>query len=174
MHRAFELRQRADVDRRLLEVHVLLEALGGDRIPEEIDHGLALRGDFHLHHRVVEQVAPILRRRRAHVVGGAEREELHRHQTRVGVHEHPADVAHVGHVHPVERAVRGVVDRLVEGVRADADRRPSEVELADVHRVEGVVPGVLSLGQDVALRDRIVVQRAVRTVAGAPADRSRA
>ncbi len=36
---------------------------------------------------------------------------------------------------------------------------PSEVELADVHRVEGVVPGVLPLGQDIALRDRVVVQR---------------
>ena len=38
VHRALELGQAADVDRRLLEVHVLLEALGGDDVPEQVDH----------------------------------------------------------------------------------------------------------------------------------------
>ena len=55
-----------------------------------------------------------------------------------------------------------MVDGLVEGVRADADRGPAEVELPDVHGVERRVPGVVALGEDVRLGDGIVVERELR------------
>ena len=69
MDGALELGQGADVAGRHLEVHVLLEALGGDDVPQQVDHLFALGGDLHLDHRVVEQVAPVLGRGDAHVVG---------------------------------------------------------------------------------------------------------
>ncbi len=59
MRRPLELGQRADVPGRHLEVGVLLESLGGDDVPEQVDHLLALHGDLHLHHGIVEQVAPV-------------------------------------------------------------------------------------------------------------------
>ena len=158
-----ELRQRADVAAGHLEVHVALEALGGDHVPEQIDDLLALGRDLHLHDRVVEQVAPVARRRRAHVVAGALRHQLHRDQARVRVAEHALHVREVGHVHAVEVAVGGVRDRLVEGVGRDPDRGPAEVVLADVDRVERRVPGFVAARKDVVLGDRVVVQLELRT-----------
>src|SRR5439155_1190622 len=76
---------------------------------------------------------------------------LHGHEPRVGVDQHALHVGEIGHVPVVQPAVRGVIDRLVEGVRADADRGPAEVELPDVHGVERGVPGVVALGDDVRL-----------------------
>ena len=53
---------------------------------------------------------------------------------------------------------------FVEGVGADADRRPAEVVLADVDGVERRVPGVLPLREDVGFGDRRVVQGEIRDV----------
>lgn len=54
--------------------------------------------------------------------------------------------------------MRGVVDGLVEGVRADPDGGPPQVELAHVDRVERGVPGLLAALEDLALLDGVVVQ----------------
>ena len=58
----------------------------------------------------------------------------------------------------------GVIDRLVEGVGADADRGPAEIELADIDGVERAVPGLAAARQDVGLGDRVVVEREVGDV----------
>ena len=47
---------------------------------------------------------------------------------------------------------------LVEGVLADADAGPAQVDLADVDRGQRGVPGGLADMQDVGLRDGVVVQ----------------
>ncbi len=158
MHRALELGQGPDVAGGHVEVGVLLEALGRDHVPQEVDDVLALGGDLHLHHRVVEQVAAVVGGGRAHVVGGPQREELHRRQPRVGVDEELADVGEVGDQPAVELPVAGVVDRLVEGVGADADRGPAEVVLADVDRVERRVPGLGPPHEDLGVGDRVVLE----------------
>ena len=149
MHRPFELGQGPDVAGRHLEVGLLLESLGGDHVPHVVDDVLALGGDLHLHHRVVEQVAAVVGRGGAHVVGGAQRHQLHGRQAAVGVGEQRLHVGEVGDRHAVEAAVGGVVEGLVEGVGADADGGPAQVELADVDRVEGGVPGGVAPQQDV-------------------------
>ena len=158
VHRALELGQGADVARRHLEVHVVLEALGGDDVPQQVDHLFALAGHLHLDQRVVEQIAPVLGRGGAQVVGAAQGEELHGDQPAPGVGEELADVGEVGDL-VVEQAARGgVVDRLVEGVGADADRGPAEVELADVDGVERGVPGFAPTRQDVRVGYGVVAQ----------------
>ncbi len=124
-----------------------------------VDDRLALGRDLHLDHRVVEQVAPVVRRCRPHVVRCPEREQLHRDEAHVGVDEQLADMREVGHGAAEQPAVARVVDRLVEGVGADADRGPAEVELADVDGVERGVPGLAAAREDVGVRDRVVVQR---------------
>ena len=158
MDRPLELRQGADVARRHLEDHVLLEALRRDDVPEEVDDLLALGRHLHLHDRVVEEVAPVLERGGAQVVRRPEGEDLHRDEPRPGVDEHPRHVREVGHGHPVEAPSRRVVQRLVEGVLADADRRPAEVVLADVDRVERGVPRLAPADQDLAGGDGVVRQ----------------
>ena len=87
VHRAFQLRQGADVDRRLGEVHVLLETLGGDHVPHQVDDLLALGGHLHLGHRVEQQVAPVVVGGRTHVIRRPQREQLHGDQPRIGVGE---------------------------------------------------------------------------------------
>jgi hypothetical protein len=64
----------------------------------------------------------------------------------------------IGDVLAVEHAVRGVVHRLVEGMGADADGGPSQVELAHVDGVERGVPGVPPHGQDVRFGDGVIIQ----------------
>ena len=86
----------ADVARGHLEVRVLLEALGGDHVPEQVDHLLALGGHLHLRDRVEEQVAAVVGPGRAEVVDRAVAEQLHRDQPGVGVGEQLADVREVG------------------------------------------------------------------------------
>ena len=105
----------------LAEVHVLLESLCGDGIPEQVHHLLALGRHLHLHHRVVEEVATILGRGDAHVVGRAQCENLHGHQAAVAIHEHPADMGEVGHGVAVQHTVVGVGDGLVQRVGTHAD-----------------------------------------------------
>ncbi len=141
-----------------LEVGVLLEALGGDDVPEQVDDLFALHGDLHLHHGVVEQVAPVFGRGRADVVDGPQGEEPHGHQARVGIDEELFDLRELGHGFPEKDAVRGVVDGLVEGVGADPDGGPAQVELAHVDRVERGIPGLLPLLEDLLFLDRVVVQ----------------
>ena len=63
VHSALELGQCTDVHRGLLEVRVLLEALGGHHVPEPIDNPLALGRHLHLCDWVEQQVAPIVRGR---------------------------------------------------------------------------------------------------------------
>ena len=92
VHGALELRQPADVARGHLEERVLLEALGGDHVPEVVDHLLALGGHLHLRDRVEEQIAAVVGARRAEVVDRPVAEQLHRHQARVGVGQQLADV----------------------------------------------------------------------------------
>ena len=107
VHRAFELWERTDIPRGHREKHVPLEPLGRDDVPQQVDDLLALGRHLHLHRRVVEQVAAVGRRRDAHVVGRAQREELHGDQPRIGVGEHLAHVGEVGDGHPVEAPARG-------------------------------------------------------------------
>jgi hypothetical protein len=55
-----QFRQRADVARRLLEVRVFFETFRRDHFPQQVDHALALAGDFHLRNGVVQQKAAVL------------------------------------------------------------------------------------------------------------------
>ena len=63
-----------------------------------------------------------------------------------------------------EPAGRGVIDRFVEGMGADADRGPAEIEFADVDGVERGVPRLAAARQDVGLADRVVVECKVSDV----------
>ena len=158
MHRAFQLGKSPDVTRRHLEEHLSFEPSGGDHVPQQVDDILPLRGDLHFDDRVIQQVAPVVRRSAAQVVRCPQGEQLHGSQAGVGVHEHLAHVREVGHRHAVQPAVGGVGDGFVEGVCADADRSPSQVVLADIDRVKTHVPGVPADRQGLVLAHRVVVQ----------------
>ncbi len=155
---AFELGQPADLYGGLGEVGVLLEALGGDDVPHEVDDLLALRGHLHLRHRVEEQVTAVVRRGGAEVVDGAVAEQLHADEADVRVGQLTAHVREGGDGAAVQDAVVGVGDRLVHRVLADADRGGAEVELADVDGVEGGVEGGTARVQDVLRAHRVVVE----------------
>ena len=51
-----------------------------------------------------------------------------------------------------------VIDRLVKRVRADTDRRPAEVVLAEVDRVERRIPGLRAARENLGIGDRVIVQ----------------
>ncbi len=170
MHRALQFGQGADVAGRHLEESIALEALGGDHIPEQVDDLLALGGDFHLDDGVVEQVAPVVRGGGAEVVGGAQREQFHRHQAGVGVHEHLADVREVGDGHVVQAAVGGVADGFIKSVRADADGGPAQVVFADVDRVEARIPGLRAALQDFIGANGVIAQQELADVVLAGSD----
>uniref|UniRef100_UPI003219BEC7 sigma 54-interacting transcriptional regulator n=1 Tax=Mycolicibacterium poriferae TaxID=39694 RepID=UPI003219BEC7 len=72
-----------------------------------------------------------------------------------------ASARHRGAVLGESDPVARVVDRLVEGVRADADRRPAQVELADVHSIECGVPCVFPSLDDILFAHRIIVKSVV-------------
>ncbi len=156
--RALQLRQSADLDGGLGEVGVLLEALGGDDVPHQVDDLLALRGHLHLRHRVEEQVAAVVGSGGAEVVDGAVAEQLHPDEADVGVGQLAPHMREGGDGAAVEDPVVRVRDGLVHRVLADADGGGAEVELADVDgvqgRVEGRAPGV----QDVLGADRVAVE----------------
>ena len=135
VHRPFELRQSTDIHRRLLEERVFFKAFGRDHVPQQVHHILALGSHLHLHHRVVEQVTAIFGRRDPHVVRGAKSKKLHGDQARIPIGEHLLHVREIGHVHVVESAIRGVVNRLVQSMGTHSNRGPAQVVLADVHRV---------------------------------------
>ncbi len=67
-------------------------------------------------------------------------------------------MSEVRHHAPEELAMSRVVDGLVESMLADSDGTPPEVELADVDRVQHVIPRLLALLEDVSVGDGIVVQ----------------
>ena len=158
MHGALELRQAADVLGGLVEVGVLLEALGGDDVPQQVDDLLALGGHLHLGHRVEEQVPAVVGAGGAEVVDGAVAEQLHRDQPGVRVGQLAAHVREVGDRPAVEDAVVRVGDRLVHRVLADADGGGAEVELADVDGVERGVEGGPAGVQDVLGAHRVVLE----------------
>ena len=64
----------------------------------------------------------------------------------------------VGHLHPVEDPTVGVGDRLPEGVLADSDRAETQVELANVHRVERRIEGGRAGVEHVFLGHLVLVQ----------------
>ena len=164
MHRAFEPGERTDQPGHLAEVGVLLETLGGQDVPEQRHHRLALGGDLGLGHRVEQQVAPVLWPRAAEVVDGAVAEQLHRDQPGVGVDEAGPHVRKVGDRVAVQDAVVGVGDRLVEGVLAHPDRAAAQVELAHVNGVQGGGERIGPGAQDVLLVHRVVGQAEVADV----------
>ena len=164
VHCPLELRQGPDVPGGLLEVGVLLEPARGDDLPQQVDDPLALAGDLHLGDRVEQQEAAVVLGRTAEVVGAACRVQLHGQQARVGVCEHAAHMREGRHLGAVENTVVRVGHGFVEGVLADADARPAEVDLADVDRGQRGVPRRLAGVQDVRLGDRVVVQRERRHV----------
>ena len=164
VHRAFEPGERTDQPRHLAEVGVLLETLGGQDVPEQRHHRLALGGDLGLGHRVEQQVAPVLWPRAAEVVDGAVAEQLHRDQPGVGVDEAGPHVRKVGDRVAVQDAVVGVGDRLVEGVLAHPDRAAAQVELAHVDGVQGGGERIGPGAQDVLLVHRVVGQPEIADV----------
>ncbi len=119
-----------------VEVGVLLEALGSDHVPEQVDHLFGLQGHLHLAGGVVEQIAAVIFAGAPEVVGGAALIDLHAQQTQPGIHEVLAHMRHVGDLHAVEDAVGGMGDGLVEAVFGNADGGRADVELADVYGVE--------------------------------------
>ena len=159
--RSLKLGQRANIPRGHLKVHVLFKALGRDDVPQQVDDLLALRRHLHLDDGIVEQIAPVLGRSRAHVVGRAQRKQFHRHQARVSLGEHLLDVREIGHGHAIQLAIGGVMDRFVKGMRANADGGPAQIVLADVDRVERGVPRGLPFRENVRFGDGIIVQRKV-------------
>ncbi len=164
--RALELGQPADLDGGLGEVVVLLEALGGDDVPHQVDDLLALRGHLHLRHRVEEEVAAVFGARGAEVVDCAVAEQLHPDETDVRVGQLAAHVREGGDGAAVEDAVLRVGHGLVHRVLADADRGGAEVELADVDGVEGGVEGGPAGVQDVVRADRVVLEAELADVLG--------
>ena len=158
MYRTFEFGQRPDIGGRPAEVGVAFETARRDDIPQQIDDALALAGHLRLCDRVEQQEAPVVLVRGAEVISRPGGEDLHRHQSCIGVGEHPSHMREIGDPVAVENAVVGVRDGLEEGVLADADTGPAEVDLAHVDRRQGGVEGGLSHVQDVGLRHRIGVQ----------------
>ncbi len=155
---ALQLRQAPDVLGGLVEVGVRLEALGRDDVPHQVDDLLALGGDLHLGHRVEEQVAAVLGGGGAEVVHRAGGEQLHRHQSRVGIGQLAPHVREVGDLLAVEHPVVGVRHGLVHRVLADAHGGGAEVELADVDGVQRGVEGGLAGVQHVLGTDRVGLQ----------------
>ncbi len=89
-------------------------------------------------------------------------EQPHGRQAGVGVDEHLLDVGEFGDELAVQVAVGGVVDGLVEGVGADADGGPAQVELAHVDRIQGRIPGALPAGEDLVVGDGIAAAGRIR------------
>lgn len=166
MDRALQLGQATDLDGRLGEVGVLLEALGGDDVPHQVDDLLALRGHLHLRHRVEQQIPAVVGSCRAEVVDGAVAEQLHADEPDIGVGQLPADMREGCHGAAVEDAVLRVGDGLVHRVLADADGGGAEVELAHVDGVEGGVEGGTAGVQDVVGADRVAVEAELADVLG--------
>lgn len=164
--RALELGQPPDLDGGLGEVIVLLEALGGDDVPHQVDDLLALRGHLHLRHRVEEQIAAVLGTGRTEVVDGTVAEHFHADEADVRLAQLSAHVREGGDGAAVEDAVVGMSDGLVHRVFADADRGGTEVELADVDGVEGRVEGGAAGVKDVVGGDRVVLQAELADVLG--------
>src|ERR1700761_5695824 len=79
--------QQSDLAGHGLEDGVFLDSLGGDDVPQRGDDALAFAGDLRLGERAVQQVAPVLRRRAAHVVAGTGGDQLHGGQPHIGVGE---------------------------------------------------------------------------------------
>ncbi len=158
MHGALELGRAPDVAGAHGEIGVLLKALGGDDIPEQVDHLFGLQGHLHLAGGVVEQVAPVLSVGLAEVVGGAALIELHAHQAQPGIHEVLPHMGHVGDLHAVEDAIGGMGDGLVEAVLGHTDGGRADVELADVHGIERRIPGLRAPGEDVVFGDGVIMQ----------------
>ena len=74
------------------------------------------------------------------------------------------DVREIRHVHLVELAVRRVVDRFVESVRADADGTPAQIVLADVDRIQRRVPRCRSPRDDLGFCHRVVSEFELRDI----------
>ena len=136
MHGALQLGQGPDVPGGHLEIHVLFKSLGGNDVPQEVDHLLALGGHLHLDHGGVEQVAPVFGRRRAHVVRVSQGKQLHGHQPGVGVDEQLPDVGKIGDMLAVQNPVGGMGDGFVKGMGTDADGGPAQVVFAHIDGVE--------------------------------------
>ena len=77
---------------------LLFKPPGGNHIPQQVDHLLALHGHLHLDHGVVEQVTPVIGRSTAHVVRRARGKHAHGTQPGIGIHEQLTDMGKIGHV----------------------------------------------------------------------------
>ena len=64
----------------------------------------------------------------------------------------------IRHLHVVKPAAGGVVDGLVKSMRAHADGRPAEVELADVDRVQRGVKSLVAPDQDFFIGNPVILQ----------------
>ena len=73
-------------------------------------------------------------------------------------------MGHITDVDPVEDAVGGMGNGLVETALGHSDGCRPDIELADVHRIKRRIPSVGAAGKDVFLGDGIVVEGEVGDV----------
>ena len=151
MHRPFQLGRAPDIGGAHVEIGVLLEALGGNDVPEQIDHVFGLEGHLHLAGGIVEQVAAVLLVGIPEVVRGAALVELHPDKAQPGIHEVLVHMGHVGDAHAVEDAIRRMGDGFIKAVLGHADGGRADVELADVHGIERRIPGCGPARKDIVL-----------------------
>ena len=78
MHCAFQLGRPA-TSQRHMENGVLFKALGGNDVPEQIDHFFGLQSHFHFAGWIIEQITAVIFACIAEIIGGPALIELHSH-----------------------------------------------------------------------------------------------
>ena len=148
----------------IAEIGVLFKALGGDHVPQQINHLFGLQGHLHLARGIVEQIAAVIFAGIAEIVGGAALVELHAHNAQPGIHKILLHMRHVRHLHAVEYAVGRMGNGFIKAVFGHADRGRTDIELADVHGIERRIPGMRSAGENIVLGDGVIMKREVGNV----------
>ena len=164
MHRPLQLGQSANIAGRHLKKQILLKPLRGNHIPQQVNNLLPLRRHLHFHQRVIQKIPAILRRRRTHIIGGAQSKQLHRRQARIRISKQLFNVREVCHIMIKQTTVRSMSNRLIKRMCTHPNRRPTQIIFADIDRIQRRIPGIAPTRKNIGIGDGILMQRVFRHV----------